>query len=151
MSLGTSLYRARKKSGLSQEGVAEKLGVSRQTISKWETDETLPDIRQSKRMAALYRLSLDELIDFDLEVQEIQEAIERTSDKTADKIDWTKAWGKKYPILVTYQETVDPAPYAQELAQMLDRLKKEQGYSELDAMLVLKDILAKVWQARKKG
>lgn len=102
-------------------------------------------------MAALYKLSLDELIDFDLEVQEIQEAIERTSDKTADKIDWTKAWGKKYPILVTYQETVDPAPYAQELAQMLDRLKKEQGYSELDAMLVLKDILAKVWQARKKG
>ena len=87
MSLGTSLYRARKKSGLSQEGVAEKLGVSRQTISKWETDETLPDIRQSKRMAALYKLSLDELIDFDLEVQEIQEAIERTSDKTADKID----------------------------------------------------------------
>ena len=151
MSLGTSLYRARKKSGLSQEGVAEKLGVSRQTISKWETDETLPDIRHSKRMAALYKLSLDELIDFDLEVQEIQEAIERTSDKTADKIDWTKAWGKKYPILVTYQETVDPAPYAQELAQMLDRLKKEQGYSELDAMLVLKDILAKVWQARKKG
>ncbi len=151
MSLGTSLYRARKKSGLSQEGVAEKLGVSRQTISKWETDETLPDIRQSKRMAALYKLSLDELIDFDLEVQEIQEAIERTSDKTADKIDWTKAWGKKYPILMTYQETVDPAPYAQELAQMLDRLKKEQGYSELDAMLVLKDILAKVWQARKKG
>ena len=151
MSLGTSLYRARKKSGLSQEGVAEKLGVSRQTISKWETDETLPDIRQSKRMAALYKLSLDELIDFDLEVQEIQEAIERTSDKTADKIDWTKAWGKKYPILVTYQETVDPAPYAQELVRLLDRLKKEQGYSELDAFLVLKDILAKVWQERKRG
>ena len=151
MSLGSNLYQARKKAGLSQEGVAERLGVSRQTISKWETDETLPDIRQSKRMAALYKLSLDELIDFDLEVQEIQEAIERTSDKTADKIDWTKAWGKKYPILMTYQETVDPAPYAQELAQMLDRLKKEQGYSELDAMLVLKDILARVWQERKKG
>ena len=41
MSLGSSLYHARKKSGLSQENVAEKLGVSRQTISKWETDETL--------------------------------------------------------------------------------------------------------------
>lgn len=151
MSLGSSLYRARKKSGLSQEAVAEKLGVSRQTISKWETGETLPDIRQSKRMAALYKLSLDELIDFDLEVQEVQEAIERTSDKVTDKIDWTKAWGKKYPVLMAYQETVDPAPYAQELARLLNRLKKEYGYSELDAMLVLKDILAKVWQARKKG
>ena len=38
MSLGSSLYHARKKSGLSQENVAEQLGVSRQTISKWETE-----------------------------------------------------------------------------------------------------------------
>lgn len=38
MNLGNSLFQARKKSGLSQEDVAEKLGVSRQTISKWETD-----------------------------------------------------------------------------------------------------------------
>lgn len=36
MGLGSSLFSARKKSGLSQEEVAEKLGVSRQTISKWE-------------------------------------------------------------------------------------------------------------------
>ena len=38
MNLGTNLYNARKKSGLSQEEVAEKLGVSRQTISKWELE-----------------------------------------------------------------------------------------------------------------
>ena len=151
MTLGNSLWNARKKCGLSQEAVAEKLGVSRQTISKWETDETLPDIRQSRRLAALYRVSLDELIDFDLDVQEVQQAIERTSDAVTDKIDWTKAWGKKYPVLVTYQETVDPAPYAQGLAELLDRLKGEYGYGELDAMLVLKDILAKVWQGRRKG
>ena len=50
MSLGNHLFEARKKRGLSQEEVAGKLGVSRQTISKWETDETLPDIRQSKRL-----------------------------------------------------------------------------------------------------
>ena len=68
MRLGNSLFHARKKCGLSQEEVAEKLGVSRQTISKWETDETLPDIRQSKRMAVLYRVSLDDLIDFDIEI-----------------------------------------------------------------------------------
>ena len=53
MSLGNSLFNARKRSGLSQEEVAEKLGVSRQTISKWELDETLPDIRQSKRLSNL--------------------------------------------------------------------------------------------------
>lgn len=38
MNLGENLFQARKKKGLSQEAVAEKLGVSRQTISKWETD-----------------------------------------------------------------------------------------------------------------
>lgn len=151
MSLGSNLYQARKKAGLSQEGVAERLGVSRQTISKWETGETLPDIRQSKRLAVLYKLTLDELIDFDLDVQEIQEAIARTSDAVTDKIDWTSAWGKKYPVLLTYPEKMDPAPYAQALGQLLERLKRESGYNELDAFLVLKDILAKVWQARKKG
>lgn len=41
MSLGSNLYDARKKSGLSQEEVAEKLGVSRQTISKWELEGSL--------------------------------------------------------------------------------------------------------------
>lgn len=41
MSLGNSLFQARKKNGLSQEEAAEKLGVSRQTISKWETELSL--------------------------------------------------------------------------------------------------------------
>lgn len=44
--------------------MAEKLGVSRQTISKWETGETLPDIRQSKRLAVLYHITLDELVEY---------------------------------------------------------------------------------------
>lgn len=82
MNLGTNLYNARKKSGLSQEEVAEKLGVSRQTISKWETDETLPDIRQAKRLAGLYHLTLDDLIAFDAEVEEIQRTIDSISEET---------------------------------------------------------------------
>ena len=99
MSLGSSLMNARKKCGLSQEKVAEKLGVSRQTISKWELDETLPDIRQAKKLSALYRVTLDELIDFDVEVREIEEMIEKTSEETQKKVDWTKVWSQKYPCL----------------------------------------------------
>lgn len=150
MSLGEHLFCARKKKGLSQEEVAEKLGISRQTVSKWETDETLPDICQSKKLAVLYGLSLDELVEFDIDIQEIQEVIDRTSGDVSDKIDWTKAWSRKYPILVRYQEEVDTSCYAAELEKLLRDLERKYGYSELDAMLVLKDILASVWKGRKK-
>lgn len=150
MELGNHLFEARKKGGLSQEEVAEKLGVSRQTISKWETGETLPDIRQAKHLASLYHLTLDELIDFDLDVREVEEAIERTSEAVEEKIDWTKAWGKRYPILLQYQGTVDVERYGARLGELLDQLRGEYGYSELDAFLVLKDILAQVWKGRKK-
>lgn len=149
MSLGNHLYNARKNKGLSQEAVAEKLGVSRQTISKWETDETLPDIRQSKRLAMLYGLSLDELIEFDLDIREIQDVIDRTSEAVSEKIDWTKAWSRKYPVLARYQSQVDIPYYAAELWKLLIDLKKKYGYNDLDAFLVLKDILAVVWKSRK--
>lgn len=126
------------------------MGVTRQTISKWETDETLPDIRQSKRLAVLYGVSLDELITFDIDVKEIQEAIDRTSQEVTDKIDWTKAWSKKYPILAQYQNQVDTPFYAGELGRLLEDLEKKYGYEEQDAFLVLKDILAVVWKERGK-
>lgn len=76
--------------------MAEKLGVSRQTISKWEANETIPDIYQSKKMARLYNISLDSLIEFDVELDEIQEIIEKTDENIEEKINWTSAWGKNF-------------------------------------------------------
>lgn len=151
MSLGKSLFDARKKSGLSQEDVAEKLGVSRQTISKWELDETLPDIRQSKRLSALYHLTLDELVDFDLEIKEIEHTIETMSEEKQQQVDWTKLWGKKYPVLTTYQQEVETEQYNRELEKMLTRLKADYGYNDEDAFLVLKDILAQIWNSKMKS
>lgn len=150
MNLGNSLFQARKKCGFSQEDVAEKLGVSRQTVSKWETDETVPDIRQSKKMAVLYHVSLDELIDFDIDIKEIQEAIDKTSKEVEEKINWTNTWGRKYPILLKYQEDVNIPDYAHRINVMLDELKQEYQFNEQDAMLVLKDILYNVWKNRNR-
>lgn len=148
MNLGNNLFQARKKVGLSQETVAEKLGVSRQTISKWETDETVPDIYQAKRLSKLYNLTLDELIEFDVDVKEIEEVIKNTNEEKEAKINWTNAWSKKYPVLATYQNKVDILKYAIEIRKMLDNLGDEYGYNTLDSMLILKDILYHEWKGQ---
>ena len=148
MSLGNSLFNARKKSGLSQEEVAEKLGVSRQTISKWETNETLPDIRQSKGLAMLYHMTLDELIEYDFDEQQAQQMIDSVSDEAQSRIDWNKIWSKKYPVLATYHKTVRINDYAPALREMLTQLRVDYGYNNTDALLVLKDILARVWKGQ---
>ena len=62
MGLGDHLFRARKNKGLSQEMVAEKLGVSRQTISKWETAKGYPDITLLESIANALSVSVTELI-----------------------------------------------------------------------------------------
>lgn len=148
MSFASGLYHARKKSGLSQENVAEKLGVSRQTISKWETGETLPDIRQSKRLAVLYHITLDELVEYDFDEQQAREMIDSVSEEAQAKIDWNKVWSKKYPVLATYHKTVRIEDYAPQLREMLTQLQVEYGYNTTDALLVLKDILARVWKGQ---
>lgn len=50
-----------------------------------------------EKMAVLYHVSLDELIDFDIDLKEIQEAIDRTTEKVEEKINWTNVWGKNTP------------------------------------------------------
>lgn len=149
MNLGNNLFQARKKAGLSQESVAEKLGVSRQTISKWETDETIPDIYQSKKLAKLYNLTLDELIDFDIDIKEIEEIIKNTDEEKESKINWTNAWSKKYPVLKNYTQQVDISKYSTIIRKLLNSLKDNYGFNELDSILVLKDILYHEWKDNK--
>ena len=63
MSLGEKIINLRKEKGLSQEELAEKLNITRQTISNWETGQTVPDINQSKEICKIFTISLDELVD----------------------------------------------------------------------------------------
>lgn len=61
MSLGENLQRLRKEKGLSQEEVAQRLYVSRQSVSKWELDQAEPGVESLKALAALYGVTLDAL------------------------------------------------------------------------------------------
>lgn len=62
MDIGIKIKNARIKANLTQEQVAEFLGVSRQTISNWETEKTYPDIVSVVKMSDLYHVSLDQLL-----------------------------------------------------------------------------------------
>lgn len=62
MSLGDQIHELRKKHNFSQEQLAEKVGVARQTISKWELGETAPDIKQAQMLSQIFNVSIDEML-----------------------------------------------------------------------------------------
>lgn len=66
MKLGKKILECRKKNGLSQEQLSEKIDVTRQTISNWELGETQPNPEQLKKLSKELRISIDELLDNDI-------------------------------------------------------------------------------------
>lgn len=62
MEFNNKLYELRKQKGLSQEELANRLNVSRQTISKWEVGESTPDMEKLAAISELFDISLDELV-----------------------------------------------------------------------------------------
>lgn len=83
-------------------------------------------------------------------MKEITKIINSTNDEEASKINWTKAWSKKYPILVSYKKEVDVKKYSSEIKEILEELERVYNYNELESMLVLKDIIYNVWKDKEK-
>ena len=92
MELGKQIYELRKKANLSQEQLAEKVGVSRQTISKWELGETAPDIKQAQVLSQVFGVSLDELTGNDTK-EVIYEKVSNTEKLAGLIIKIIKIWG----------------------------------------------------------
>lgn len=87
MTFGEKLKEARKEAGLSQEQFAEKMGVSRSAIAKWESDKGMPDVNNLKVMAQLLGISVDYLLDEDekLSFNETKEPIDLSSYEVSGK------------------------------------------------------------------
>ena len=92
MEFGKQIYELRKKANLSQEQLAEKVGVSRQTISKWELGETAPDIKQAQVLSQVFSVSLDELTGNDTK-EVIYEKVSNTEKLAGLIIKVIKIWG----------------------------------------------------------
>lgn len=81
MDFNNRLYTLRKQKGMSQEELANRLNVSRQTISKWEVGDSTPDMERLVALSDLFGISLDELVLGKGQVSEIRVT------KTADTLD----------------------------------------------------------------
>lgn len=62
MTLGERIMQCRKQAGITQEELGERLGVSRQAVSKWESEQTTPDLQYLKSMCALFQVTADWLL-----------------------------------------------------------------------------------------
>ncbi len=104
MILSEKILNLRKKSGWSQEELAEKMNVSRQSISKWESATSIPDLNKIIEMSKLFGVSIDYLVKDDIEKAEYIESAEpsafrKLSVQTArDYIDSTEKYAKQIAL-----------------------------------------------------
>lgn len=86
MDISNQIKTRREAMGLSQEQLAEKLYVSRQTISNWERDKTYPDVQSLLMLSVLFDTSIDTLVKGDVTVME--EAVERDRKRLGTRMLW---------------------------------------------------------------
>ncbi len=83
MILSEKIAEERKKNGWSQEELAEKLSVSRQAVSKWESAQSTPDLQRVLRMAEIFGVSTDYLLKDEIEKENRIEVLEYKPEETA--------------------------------------------------------------------
>jgi len=110
MKLSEKIYYCRKRSGLSQEELAERLGVSRQSVSKWETGAALPEIDKLASLAAVFGVTTDWLLS-DAEPSDESENNNKNNEKNSNPYNPN-----------TYPEWMDRAPH------FIGKLLKRYGW-----------------------
>ena len=156
MDISNQIKTRREAMGLSQEQLAEKLYVSRQTISNWERDKTYPDVQSLLMLSILFDTSIDTLVKGDVTVME--EAVERDRKRLGTRMPWLAvlmlallalafalilspafawmegAWGVGAATTVAFL----PAVAALVVATVLERIKRENDlvtYREILAFM----------------
>ena len=162
MELGKQIRKYRNERTLSQEALAEKIYVSRQTVSNWENDKSYPDVNSLVLLSEVFEVSLDQLIKGDVEI--MREEINRTDQKKFERLSniFTILF---LAVLITPVPLVHFLSYAglaiwivilaagSYVAMMVEREKKKfnmQTYREIIAFTEGKS-LSEIEKAREEG
>lgn len=86
MTLGQKIFELRNKQKMSQGDLAEKLNVSRQSISKWETDASVPELDKLIMLSDLFSITMDELVRDELPEKSTDEAKESTEKRSPETV-----------------------------------------------------------------
>ena len=97
--IANRLVQLRKQHGLSQEELAEKLGISRQAVSKWERAESSPDTDNLISIAKLYNVSLDELLKTDEDPETLRTQAREKTEEYKRKEEKSPLYKFPYPIV----------------------------------------------------
>ena len=106
MSIGTTVKKLRRDRNITQEQLAEMLGVSTNAVSQWECDKTAPDISHLPILANIFEVSADILLEIDIAKSKKQTEIKEftskytelhSQGKTAERLTLSRAMQKKYP------------------------------------------------------
>lgn len=144
MDFGDKLKQYRLNEGLSQEQLAEKIGVSRQAITKWETKRGLPDVENMIILAELFKLTLDELVLEEVKKQEEKPMLfesETVYDIDTEKhFDINLGGARRITIKTGVDEKIHVVLSSENLAEVgsLFKVKLDEKRNKLDVELVNK-------------
>lgn len=68
MTIGNKITELRKKENMTIEKLSRKIGISRQTLSNWESDITSPNLKEAKEIASIFQVSLDDLVNHSVDI-----------------------------------------------------------------------------------
>lgn len=146
MNLNEKIKSLRKNKGLTQEGLAEELNVSRQAITKWENGIGIPDIENVKAISTLFEISIDELLKDDMTIEKNTKICETIFTKEID-IDHSKKFDIKIDksgietltILKSNEEKVRIDIESEEITKELADIKIDDLYNRMDINIKLKN------------
>ncbi len=90
MTTGQKIYECRRKAGMTQEELADRLGVSRQAVSKWEADAAFPETEKILELCKMFSLSADELLFGEARGKEEQVTAAEENTETGEGVTWGK-------------------------------------------------------------
>ncbi len=145
MSIGTTIKKLRRERNMTQEQLAELLGLSTNAVSQWECDKTAPDIANIPMLASIFEVSADVLLEIDIaknkkqaEIKKFIEAYQllHSQGKTAERLTLCRQMQKKYPndetvlhLLMKALQNGYPEECFEEIVMLGERLLTAQSMS----------------------